>query len=313
MATIGYDPTNSWTAAYDWRLSYINLETRDKYFTKLKAYIEITKAVTGKKVVLVSHSMGSQVLFYFFKWVEANGFGNGGDKWVEDHIDSFVNVRCLNAYWRDPALTLIQVSGCLLGATKGVPAIISGEMKDTAQLNQFALFGLEKFFSREDRAEILRAMPGISSMLPKGGEAIWGNSTWAPDDVEGQPHSYGHFIRLSKNEWDVPRKNLTVSESIKYILDSSEDWYKNMLVANYSHGIATTVKEVEENEGKPEKWVNPLEARLPNAPSLKIYCFYGVGKPTERAYYYRKPDNGSSLDMVIDTSIGMNHGAVCHD
>lgn len=28
LATIGYDPTNSLTAAYDWRLSYGNLEVR---------------------------------------------------------------------------------------------------------------------------------------------------------------------------------------------------------------------------------------------------------------------------------------------
>lgn len=28
LATIGYDPTSSYTAAYDWRLSYINLEKR---------------------------------------------------------------------------------------------------------------------------------------------------------------------------------------------------------------------------------------------------------------------------------------------
>lgn len=27
-----------------------------------------------------------------FKWVEAEGFGDGGPTWVEDHIESFVNV-----------------------------------------------------------------------------------------------------------------------------------------------------------------------------------------------------------------------------
>lgn len=265
------------------------------YFTKLKSYIEITKRMTGKKTLLVSHSMGSQVLLFFFKWVEAEGYGNGGDRWVEDHIDSFINI-----------------SGCLLGATKGIPAIISGEMKDTAQLNQFALWGLEKFFSREDRADILRAMPGISSMLPKGGEAIWGNSTWAPDDTARQNLSNGKFIRIPQaDKWDSPRRNMTVSESLTYILENSEPWYRKMLIGNYSHGVALTREEVEENERKPEKWVNPLETRLPYAPNLKIYCFYGVGKPTERAYYYRKPEDPTSkLDMVIDTSIN-SEGSVC--
>lgn len=42
----------------------------------------------------------------------------------------------------------------MLGAIKGVPAVLSGEMRDTVQLNPVAIYGLEKFFGREDRAEI---------------------------------------------------------------------------------------------------------------------------------------------------------------
>lgn len=36
----------------------------------------------------------------------------------------------------------------------------------------------------------------------------------------------------------------------------------------------------------PKHWANPLEARLPNAPSLRIYATYGVGIATERGYFY---------------------------
>jgi hypothetical protein len=28
------------------------------------------------------------------------------------------------------------------------------------------------------------------------------------------------------------------------------------------------------------------DSRLPNAPSMKIYCLYGHGKETERSYWY---------------------------
>ena len=90
LATIGYDPTNSFTAAYDWRLSYANLEVRDQYFTRLKIYIEMAFKVSNKKTVLISHSMGSQVLFYFFHWVAAADGGGGGDTWVDDYIDSWI-------------------------------------------------------------------------------------------------------------------------------------------------------------------------------------------------------------------------------
>ena len=64
----------------------MNLEVRDRYFTRLKSYIETAYILDGQKIVLVSHSMGSQVLFYFFAWVESAAHGNGGTDWVDTHI-----------------------------------------------------------------------------------------------------------------------------------------------------------------------------------------------------------------------------------
>ena len=290
LATIGYDPSNAFTAAYDWRLSYGNLEIRDHYFTRLKVYIEMAVQTQDSKVVLLTHSMGSQVLYYFFHWVENEGHGNGGTSWVDDHVDSWINI-----------------SGSMLGALKGMPAVLSGEMKDTAQLNAFAVYGLEKFLSRHERAEIFRAMPGISSMLPIGGDAVWGNKTWAPDDQAGQNVSYGNFITF-RNPNSSHAQNLTVEQALPYLYNHSEDWYKNAVVANYSFGVAHSHEEVEENQHKPAKWLNPLETRLPLAPNLKIYCFYGVGKNTERAYFYRRDtDHTAKTEVTIDTAYTAGH------
>lgn len=313
LATIGYDPTNAFTAAYDWRLSYANLEVRDQYFTRLKSYIEIAVRTSGHKSTLISHSMGSQVLFYFFKWVENPSYGNGGSDWVEKHVESWINI-----------------SGCMLGALKGIPAVLSGEMKDTAQLNAFAVYGLERFLNKEDRAEIFRAMPGISSMLPKGGEAVWGNHTWAPDDdvPPRQNISFGEFLNfqpklaskaagndsVTDSHAHILSKNLTVSETLDYLFEHSEPWYKKQIQDAYSHGVAHTEAEVIRNDNRPTTWLNPLEARLPHAPSMKIYCFYGVGKPTERGYFYKKSDNPLSphLNVTIDTGYTMPNGDVDH-
>lgn len=41
---------------------------------------------------------------------------------------------------------------------------------------------------------------------------------------------------------------------------------------NYSHGVAHTQEQVELNEKRMETWINPLEARLPLAPDMRIYC-----------------------------------------
>lgn len=300
LATIGYDPTNAFTAAYDWRMSYENYEIRDQYFTRLKIHIETGVKISNKKVVLLSHSMGSQVLYYFLHWVEAQGYGDGGPSWVEDHVDSWINI-----------------SGCMLGALKGLPAVLSGEMKDTAQLNAFAVYGLEKFLSRHERAEIFRAMPGISSMLPMGGNAVWGDENGAPDDHPHQNVTYGRFLNFrQRNSTHTPHKNLTVEESIPYLYNNSEPWYRDAVERAYSFGVAHTKKEVEANQNDPPKWSNPLTTRLPLAPSLKIFCFYGIGKPTERAYFYREDtDPLSKNHVMIDTAAtfpepGVDHGVV---
>ena len=297
LATIGYDPNSAFTAAYDWRLSYANLEIRDQYFTRLKNYIEMAHMTNGKKVVLISHSMGSQVLFYFMKWVEHKDYGKGGSKWVNTHIDSWINI-----------------SGCMLGTAKDIPAVLSGEMKDTAQLNAFAVYGLERFLSKEDRAELFRAMPGISSMLPKGGEAVWGNTTWAPDDLSSpiQNKTHGNFISFKPkhNSTAAARQNMTMADAFGYLMNVSEPWYVDTVKHAYSHGVAHTKHEVERNENKPVTWLNPLEARLPHAPDMKIYCFYGIGKPTERSYFYKENElslNGY-INISIDTTITTRNG-----
>ncbi|KAF1809380.1 LACT-domain-containing protein [Eremomyces bilateralis CBS 781.70] len=290
LATIGYDPGNAFTAAYDWRLSYENYEKRDQYFTRLKHHIELASRISGKKVTLLSHSMGSQVLYYFFHWVEseAPGHGGGGPNWVETHVDSWINI-----------------SGCMLGALKGLTAVLSGEMRDTAQLNAFAVYGLEKFLSRHERADLFRAMPGISSMLPMGGAAVWGNETWAPDDPPGANHTFGRFITFRERNGTAVGQNLTAGMSLPYLFEKlkSEPWYEKMVSEAYSYGIAHSREEVEDNQRDPSKWVNPLETRLPLAPNLKIYCFYGHGKPTERAYYYR-----DDLDPMSITNVSMDTG-----
>ncbi|KAI2469152.1 LACT-domain-containing protein [Annulohypoxylon bovei var. microspora] len=299
LASLGYDPTSSFTAAYDWRLSYQNLELRDQYFSKLKSYVELAHEFTGQKVVLTSHSMGSQVLFYFFHWVASAQGGKGGDDWVERHVEAWINI-----------------SGCMLGAVKDVTAILSGEMRDTAQLNSFAVYGLEKFLNKDERAEMFRAMPGVSAMLPLGGDAVWGNLTWAPDDRPDQKDSYGSFLNFRRGaNWTTPDKNLTVSGAMQYLMDTTDDWYTNQIRKSYSHGVAHTSAEVEANELDHRKWINPLETRLPLAPNLKVYCFYGVGKPTERSYYYRTPEfpGLTNLNVTIDTGLivdDIDHGVI---
>lgn len=82
---LGYDPSDMALSAYDWRLTPYNLQVRDKYFSKLvsacfvrlrntlktmqKYQIEHYLTSSGKKTVLISHSMGAQIVMWFLKCV----------------------------------------------------------------------------------------------------------------------------------------------------------------------------------------------------------------------------------------------------
>jgi phospholipid:diacylglycerol acyltransferase len=140
-------------------------------------------------------------------------------------------------------------------------------------------------------------------MLPIGGDAVWGDEHSAPDDRPDQNVTYGKFLSFRHlNSTQLPKKNLTVEQSREYLFNSTENWYSDAVLSSYSFGIAHTKKEVEANQKIPRKWSNPLETRLPKAPNMKIYCFYGIGKETERAYYYREDNEpGSKNDVMIDT------------
>ncbi|KAI9594975.1 Lecithin:cholesterol acyltransferase-domain-containing protein [Syncephalis fuscata] len=292
LAAIGYDNNNMHLAAYDWRLSFANLEKRDQYFSKLKGTIELACKLDNQKVVLVAHSMGANVLMYFLKWVESPLGGNGGATWVNDHVHTFVNL-----------------AGPLLGLPKTVASVLSGEMRDTVQpLGEYVL---ERFYSKAERAALFRSWGGLSSMLPKGGNALWGDvETGAPDDLPESKISYSSLLYFHperenhmEDEWNQENNtnttadgltppasfsNMTVDAALELLHSTAGDNYNQMIKRYYSLGLSPTADVLAEYASQHQTWSNPLETTLPNAPDMQIYCLYGHGKETERGYAYTR-------------------------
>ncbi|KAG0077225.1 hypothetical protein BGZ90_007505 [Linnemannia elongata] len=262
LAAIGYDNNNMYLASYDWRLSFANLENRDNYFSRLKSNLELSLKMTGEKSVLVAHSMGSNVMFYFFKWVESDKAGEG---------------------------------------------------RDTAQLGVVSAYVLEQFFSRRERADLFRSWGGLSSMIPKGGNRIWGTIHGAPDDGTHDEEETVMNEKIAKSE-ETPgattkrkhgeqsptfgamlafaegsnMENHGMDESMGLLSKMAGNAYNTMLAKNYTVGASVTQKQMDKTTKDPASWTNPLEATLPYAPKMKIYCLYGVGKSTERSYTYNR-------------------------
>ncbi|KAG0661838.1 hypothetical protein C6P46_003729 [Rhodotorula mucilaginosa] len=306
LAVLDYDHDDLDLASYDWRLSFFNLEVRDRYFSRLRATIELNLKINRKKTVLVSHSMGGPLLLWFFKWVEAPEFGNGGTDWVERHIDSWVNV-----------------AGTMLGVPKAMSALLSGEMRDTVEINQAAVYLLERFFSRSERAKLFRTWAGSASMMLKGGNDVWGTASGAPDDFNNSTLTGGNLYyfrpeshaNTSEVTSDTMHPNLTLNDALSFVLQKVPTSYQQMLATNYSFGIERDEEQLKRNNHDHTKWSNPLEVQLPLAPSMKIYCLYGTGKETERAYFYQQGgyehDESPTVDFNNSASGPLEEQGVC--
>ncbi|KAL8122890.1 hypothetical protein AgCh_011027 [Apium graveolens] len=126
----------------------------------------------GKKAVIIPHSMGVLYFLHFMKWVEAPApmGGGGGPDWCAKHIKTVVNI-----------------GGPFLGVPKSVPGLLSAEVRDIAVLRAVAPGVLDKDLFRfqmmlQHVMKMTRTWDSTMSMLPKGGDTIWGGLDWSPEE-----------------------------------------------------------------------------------------------------------------------------------
>eukprot|EP00127_Corallochytrium_limacisporum_P001329 Clim_evm19s51 gene=Clim_evmTU19s51 len=283
FGALGYDKNNMALLPYDWRLGPRKLEERDRFFTRMKNTIEIAVDLNEKKVVIYAHSMGAPYGHYFLKWVESEKGGKGGDRWVHNHIHAVVNI-----------------GGPLLGLPKSSAALASGEFKETALLGPLDgnLGGVGPFFDLLRRRSLWQTWGSLHLMMPVGGEAIWGNHTWAPDDLIGNNlTTYGDLFACARE--GQSEESMTVEgaeKEVRRVGPMVEKW----LDSDFYKGFVDNPQDPKYDESK--YWTNILSQSLPYAPEMSIYCLYGTGLPAERGYYYMESDAEGYPKYVIDKS-----------
>ncbi|KAJ3289719.1 hypothetical protein HK104_007281 [Borealophlyctis nickersoniae] len=307
LGAIGYDNNNS----YDWRLSFPGLENRDMYFSRLKATIEVaSRHGRGPKVVIIAHSMGNLAFKHFLGWVVHSEGGAAAWDWADRHLHAWV-----------------QIAAPMLGVPSAIPALLSGEMRHTASLNAFASNNLERFFSKVERAGLLRTWGSAQTLSPRGGEVVWGKpGEPAPDEPlsASTTPSFGTLIDVhpvrqptTQNVTD-PDANAHVEGPLtnpcaNYSVTTAWPLLENVIGAptttrwtrfSTALGIATTRHDLHAAPRDPRTWSNPLIMPLPEFPSkeFRMYAFYGVGSETERKYFYEaaKEDRGDAWTFGID-------------
>ncbi|CUG85411.1 phospholipid:diacylglycerol acyltransferase-like, putative [Bodo saltans] len=149
LADIGYDPNTMYIASYDWRLDAETAERRDKYFSRLRAYVEAS--FDGDRFVLVGHSYGSSVIQEFLLWAD-----NRSPGWTETYVDS-----------------IFDIAGPFLGVPKAFGALISGEVKDTALMPSALRYLLDSHIDKPERTRAFRTWPCLTALLPSGGDCVW--------------------------------------------------------------------------------------------------------------------------------------------
>lgn len=318
-------------ASYDWRLPLDELERRDEYFSRLRHEIELLRATHGRPAAIFAHSMGATVALHFLQWVERpreDGGGGGGPGWVAAHV-------------RD----LAMIGGSLLGSAKAVTAVLSGQLRDTAAFGDGLLRSMQDLvFEQQDIARFFRSLGSLPLLFPKGGDVVWGTATSAPDDVpapkgmEPRLGSLGALLTLDYPGLAATAGNTTGAEAAadglwpmynilaeavrgedelaaaarhNFSFDGTlgllrlvAPRYMQLVDARYSFGA-----EPPASPG-PREWHNPLQAPLPAAPGLRLWCMYGVGKATERAYWLRR---GSAADRAGPTPLPFVLNASAHD
>jgi phospholipid:diacylglycerol acyltransferase len=316
LGEFGYDANTIHSAAYDWRLSPTQLEKRDGYFTRLKAVIETLHAVNGERVAVLAHSYGDTISRYFFEWVElpvSKGGGGGGRKWVHTHVDSYVDI-----------------AGPMLGIPKTIPSLLSGEMRDTAILGELeGMLGgiLETAVGRligsqmKEVCETFRTWGALWAMLPKGGNAVWGDEIdGAPEDELSQDGDAPiNFLLQMRRAGEARDKgvNHTVESALDLLFEHVARTVPHN-VAEFSHYASLETrrrlreKSPDQSEPSAPDFGNALESPLPHAPDMKIYCMYGVGKPAERAYVYEHDPDDSLRPYTLDVSSSSDADALHH-
>ena len=345
LADVGYDGSSMYMASYDWRLAFNFIEKRDGHFTRLRYIIEAIHKTNGRKVVLAAHSMGSQVLVYFFAWItadEKDGGGGGGPNWVDKHVHAFVNI-----------------AGPMLGVPKAACALLSGELRDTSHFIGVLGSMMETFFARRRRKDLWNTWGSLWAMLPQGGDGIWGigadlcNSSSTCDvlrctlseSCDAQP--LAPLVQMTDTgerqasdagtcHWDQGHGGKNRKKAYRYLSKlitelSQRSSHSTVQVVEFlhkwggGHGPSTANSKAHsyDHNEKPSSrtWSDASRTPLPYAPNLNVYCLYGVGLPTERAYFYKRNtdinakvfnDTYFEPPIVMDTGIDDSENNIYH-
>lgn len=160
----------------------------------------------------------------------------------------------------------------------------------------------------------------------------WVNDTPTDGTIEELSDDVSKQTKTAESKKNTNSKNLTVTDSLSLLFDRVGEAHPQNL-GEYRDvslgegfageeqgtksrwGLGESKKQTQKPSPSSVRFGDPLRTPLPTAPDLKVFCLYGVGKSTERAYHYVKRDNADrpyAIDVSV-TSQGVDKGVALTD
>jgi len=173
---------------------------------------------------------------------------------------------------------------------------------------------VENFFGRRQRRNLWSTWGSLWAMLPKGGNALWGpafdmclqrgaNDTLCPDTgsnplspliamTDAIVGEYSVHYTTTNSTQTTQDLNSTLRNFVSKQSHSTEEVIDFLQQYGAGLGPDTVGSKYHSQYGKEKVksrvWYDVTRSPLPYAPAMKIFCLYGTGLPTERAYYYKR-------------------------
>lgn len=263
------------------------------------------------KVIILTHSYGALHATKLLAFADRLQPG-----WSDDHVAG-----------------VVFIGGAMLGLVKAQAALLSGEVRDTAMLPSVFKLMVDGHVERAHRMRVFRTWSSLVSLLPRGPPEWWAErprrvhapSLAKPTEASAMAATsaapglgnqsmvtlrFGPRARVARNKsYELnlrEARSLLRQDALRTghtrlarLLEESDASYSDSEETGASAPVRT--KDVKDWDGD--------VPQLPDAPNLRLYCFYGVGAPTEVGFdYYHAGPRGAAAaeENDINESSGWN-------
>jgi hypothetical protein len=261
----GYDANAMVAAPYDWRLSPLELEVRDAFFSSLRMKIEVVVKKQGSPSIVIAHSMGNNIFLYFCDWMkmQLSGSSISYREWMATHVYSYVGY-----------------SAPLLGTPSALKSVVSGHA-----------FGLP--IGDLQVRDLLLTFPSTHFLNPR-----------STNDYQKQKRKKGyHYIPLQYDQPIFLLRNLNPQSDEASVYSVNLEHVENGSFFQTIGEIYREPRIIEKLHSLQQLYhQDPLQplSRLYERPPIKhVIMLYGVDLPTDVGYIYQLPPPTSN-----ETSLG---------